>query len=354
MNPYPFVLVFIIALSTALISAPIADRLGHHFKIVSVFGGRRQSDADRRGVSKLGGICLFFSFTIAVLAAQLLPVPRQDPNEIIRLIGLLLGGTIIFVVGLLDDIFHFRAIPIFIGQSVAAGVAILFLIYIEYFNNPLTSQQTDPWPHIVTVALTYLWIGMMMNAVNFLDGLDGLATGVAFIAGVMLFLNSIYRVDPAQESVGLLMVALMGTSLGFLLYNFNPAQLIMGGGAYFLGYILSTLSIIGGAKMATILLVMGLPLMDLLWQALNRLRQGKNPFVGDRGHLHFRLLDRGFTQRQIVVGYYVFCSCFGALTLITDSQVFKFLALAAMFVLIILGFAWLNRNTREDQTESSV
>jgi UDP-GlcNAc:undecaprenyl-phosphate/decaprenyl-phosphate GlcNAc-1-phosphate transferase len=354
MNPFPFVLIFIIGLATVLITAPLADRLGHHFKIVSVFGGRRQSDADRRGVSKLGGLCLYLSFTIAVVVAQFLPVPRQDPNEVIRLIGLLAGGTVIFVVGLLDDIYHFRAIPIFVGQSVAAAIAILFLIYIEFFNNPLTGQQTDAWPHVVTVALTYLWIGTMMNAVNFLDGLDGLATGVAFIAGVMLFLNSVFRVDPPQESVGLLMVALMGTSFGFLLYNFNPAQLIMGGGAYFLGYLLSTLSIIGGAKMATILLVMGLPLVDLLWQALSRLRQGKNPLVGDRGHLHFRLLDRGFSQRQIVLGYYVFCSCFGALTLITESQVFKFVALGVMFVLIILGFTWLNRTDSQGQTESSI
>ena len=347
-----FVMVFGMALSIALIVGPIADALGKRFKIVSIMGGRRVNDADARGVSKLGGLVIFASFTVTVLVAQVLPVPRLDPYETVRLAGLLIGGAVIFVVGLLDDIYQFKALSIFTGQSIAAGIAIIFQIFIEFFNNPLTGEQTVPWAYIVTVTLSYFWLVGMMNTVNFLDGLDGLAGGVAFIAGTMLFINSALRVEPAQTSVSLLMLALMGASLGFVLYNFYPARIIMGGGAFYLGYLLGTLSIIGGAKMAAILLVMGLPLMDLVWQAVNRLRRGRSPFEGDRGHVHFRLQDLGFSQRHIVVGYYLFCAFFGVLTLVTESQLFKFVTLGVMLILVAIGFGLLARSHQAGSSKS--
>ncbi len=338
-----FFLVFALALIVTLLLIPLTDRLGKRLGITSKFGGRRITDGDTRRVSKLGGIALFGGFAVAALAAQVLPVPRLDPYELIRFVGLMLGACAIFVVGLLDDINNFGSLPQFIGQSIAAGIAIAFQIFIEYFNNPITGAQTDPFPTIVTVTLSYFWLVGMMNTMNFLDGLDGLAAGVTVIAGVMLFLNSAFRVEPAQTSVSLLHLALVGAAAGFLLVNFYPAQIFMGGGAHLLGYLLGALSIIGGAKMATILLVMGLPLLDVGWQVINRLRRGRNPFEGDRGHLHFRLQDLGFTQREIVLGYYAFCALFGALTLITTSQFFKFVALGVMMGLIAGGFVLIGR-----------
>ncbi len=348
-----FVLVFILSLSLTLLFVPFADRLGKRYGIVATPGGRHQSEGDKRRVSKLGGICLYLSFTITALVAQILPVPRLDPYEIVRLAGLLIGGTVIFVVGLLDDIFQFKALPQFIGEFAAAAIAIIFQIFIETLNNPLTGQQTDAWPFIVTVSLSFFWLVGMMNTVNWLDGVDGLAGGVAFIAGVMLFINSALRVEPPQTSVSLLMLALMGSSLGFVLYNFYPAQLFMGGGALYLGYLLGSLSIIGGAKMATILLVMGLPLIDVVWQIVNRLRQGRSPFEGDRGHIHFRLQDMGFSQRQIVTIYYLFCAFFGVLTLLLESRFYKFLALGVMLTLVAIGFWFLARSRQAGSSKSS-
>jgi UDP-GlcNAc:undecaprenyl-phosphate GlcNAc-1-phosphate transferase len=288
---------------------------------------------------------------VAAVAAQFLMIPRFDPRELIRLVGLMLGGTLIFIVGVIDDARELSAFWLFLAQFAAAATAIVFQIFIEYLNNPLTGQQTDPWPPIVTVTLSFFWLVAMMNTTNFLDGLDGLAGGVAFIAGAMLFVNSAFVLDPAQTSVSLLPLALMGTALGFVLYNFFPAQIVMGGGAFFLGYLLGTLSIIGGAKMATILLVMGLPLMDVAWQFVNRLRQGRNPFSGDRGHIHYRLLDMGVSQRQIVLAYYAFCTFFGVLTLVTTSQLFKFVALSVMLLLVVAGFRVV---ARLNQTKSSM
>jgi len=345
-----FVIVFSLAFSVSLILMPLADRLGRRFGIVAKAGGRRQNEADFKQISKLGGLAIFGGFTVAILIAQVLNVTRFDSYEVVRLAGLVIGGTFIFIIGLIDDFFELNAVQLGIAQIVASAIAVTFQIFIETFNNPFTGQQTSAWPFAVTVVLSMFWLGLMINTVNFMDGLDGLAGAVAFIAGTVLFINSAFVLKPPQTSVSLLPLALMGAALAFLLYNFYPARIMMGGSAYFLGYVLGALSIIGGAKMATILLVMGLPLMDLAWQAINRMRKGRNPMQGDRGHVHFRLLDMGFSQRQIVLAYYAFCSFFGLLTLITASQLFKFIAFGVMLMLIIVGFGVL---MRFDQTESS-
>ena len=345
-----FVLVFVLSFSITLGLMPIMIALGKRYNITARAGGRRQNDGDKRGVSKLGGAAVFIGFTGTVILAQYLPVPRFDDAEIIRLTGMIIGGAFIYIASLIDDILELNPVQIGIAQIVAAAIAVLFQIFIETFNNPFTGTQTDPWPFAVTVILSMFWLGLMMNTVNFMDGLDGLVGGVAFIACATLFINSAFVLQPAQTSVALLPLAMMGASLAFILFNFYPAQIFLGGGAYFMGYTLGTLSIIGGAKMATILLVMGLPLMDLAWQVANRMRQGRNPMHGDRGHLHFRLHDMGFSQRQIVSVYYLFCSSFGLLTLITASRMFKFMAFSTMVLLIIIGFALL---TRMDQVRSS-
>jgi UDP-GlcNAc:undecaprenyl-phosphate/decaprenyl-phosphate GlcNAc-1-phosphate transferase len=343
-----YLIVFALALGLALLLTPLAIWMARRFGVVAAAGGRRINEGDRRGVPKLGGVVLYGSFITAVIAAQLLPVPRDDPKEIIRLVGLIAGATVMFVAGVLDDARELRPIPQFMAQFLAAAIAILFQIFIEFFNNPLSGQQTDAWPFVVTVTLTFFWLVGMMNTVNWLDGLDGLAAGVGLIAGTMLFINSAFEVQPPQTSVSLLPLALMGACLGFLLFNFYPARQFLGGGAPLLGFILGTLSIIGGAKMAAILLVMGLPLLDAGWQVVSRVLRGQSPFSGDRGHIHFRLLDMGFSQRQIVVTYYLFCAFFGALTLLVESQLYKFIAFGVMALLVAIGIVVLLRSQRQN------
>lgn len=341
LNIMAFVIVFTLAFSTTMALLPLMIRLGHRLNIVAVPGGRRKHSGK---ISKLGGVAIFGGFVVAALAAQALPIPRFDPYEVIRFSGLLFGAVLIFVVGCLDDWLELNAVQLGIAQIITAGIAVGFQIYIETVNNPFTGRQTDPFPPLVTITLSMFWLGLMINTVNFMDGLDGLAAGVAFITGAMLFVHSAFILQ--QTSVSLLPLALMGASLGFLLYNFYPAKIFMGGGAYLLGYLVGTLSIIGGAKMATVLLVMGLPLLDFAWQVVNRMRQGRNPMKGDRGHLHFRLQDIGVEQRKIVLTYYLFCAFFGVLTLITTSQIFKFLAFGAMVTLILAGFALISTRSR--------
>ncbi|MBN2305649.1 MAG: undecaprenyl/decaprenyl-phosphate alpha-N-acetylglucosaminyl 1-phosphate transferase [Anaerolineae bacterium] len=336
-----FLVVLSVSFGLSFALTPVARRMGKRWGVVDVPRGRH---VHPHVMSKLGGMAMFVAFTATAILAQFLPVVRTDDQEIIRLTGLLVGGAFLFFVGMLDDKYEFGALPQYIAQLAAAAIAVSFLIIIERFNNPLTGQQTPDWPYIVTVTLTLFWLGIMMNTVNWLDGLDGLAAGVCGIAALMMFLHAAFRLD--QVSVSLLPLALLGVTLGFLPYNFHPARIFMGSnGALFLGYTTGVLGIIGGAKMATVLLVMGLPLLDVVWQIARRVSVGKNPTEGDRGHVHYRLLDMGLSQRQIVLGYYAFCTVFGAIALVTASRPFKLIALLVMGVVLLVGFVIVARHT---------
>jgi UDP-GlcNAc:undecaprenyl-phosphate GlcNAc-1-phosphate transferase len=355
----PFLTTFAIAFGLSLVLTPVSGALGRRLGLLDEPRGRHQHT---RPVPRMGGLSLYVAFVVAVIVAQGLPVERFDAKEIIRLTGLLLGGTFIYVFGLLDDWLELSPLPQYLAQLFAAAIAVVFLIFIEYVNNPFTNQQTPAFPYVVTVTVSLFWLGLMMNTVNWLDGMDGLATGIGLVACIVLFFNSAFRLNPPQASVALLPIALGGALLGFLPFNFHPARIFLGtSGALFLGFTVGSLSIIGGAKMATILFVMGLPLLDVAWQVFARLRRGQNPVEGDRGHLHFRLLDLGFSQRQIVLGYYAFCAAFGTLTLVVSSRLFKFVALVAMGVLVMIGFTVLARQTGvdaplaiHDETESDL
>lgn len=339
-----FLVVFGVSFGLSLLLTPLSRRFGMRWGIVDVPRGRH---VHPQATSKFGGLAMYVAFTVAAILAQFLPVERTDDKEIIRLVGLLLGGAFLFVFGILDDRYEFSALPQYVAQLVAAAIAVVFLIIIEGFNNPLTGQLTPEWPYVVTVTLTLFWLGFMMNTVNWLDGLDGLAAGVCAVAALMIFLHAAFRLN--QVSVGLLPLALFGATLGFLPFNFPPARVFMGSnGALFLGYTIGVLGIIGGAKMATVLLVMGLPLLDVVWQILRRIRAGRSPTEGDRGHIHYRLLDLGLTPRQIVLGYYAFCAFFGGIALVTASRLFKLIALLTMVAVLLIGFAVLSRRADDE------
>lgn len=343
MQPYlpAFGLIFVIALSVSLAMAPLARWLGQRLNLTDRPGGRRQ----HVGVMpRLGGIAMYAGFTGAVLATLLLPEtflpPRLDPKELTRLAGLLIGSSAIFLFGLLDDWRQFPSKPQYAAQFLSALIAIAFIIFIERVNNPFGAGQIIfPWP--VVWALTIFWFTGMMNTVNWLDGLDGLAAGVSAIVAAFI---AIHMIREGQYSVALLPLALLGATVGFLPFNFNPAKTFMGSnGSYFLGWAVAALGIIGGAKVATVLLAMGLPILDVAWLIYNRLRRGGKPRFNGRDHLHHRLLDIGFTQRQIVLGYYAFCAAFGGLALFLESRLQKLLALGVLGLAAFLLLVWASK-----------
>jgi UDP-GlcNAc:undecaprenyl-phosphate GlcNAc-1-phosphate transferase len=336
-----FALIFAIGLVISAALTPLARRLGQRLDMADRPGGRRQH---KGVVPRLGGIAMYSGFTVAVLATVLLPSnwlpPRLDSKEMIRLTGLLIGTTSVFIFGLLDDRYQFPAKPQYVAQFLSSLIALAFIIFIQRVNNPFGQDQiVFPWP--VVAVLTIFWFMGMINTVNWLDGLDGLAAGVSAIVATVL---AIHMIREGQLSVALLPVALLGATLGFLPFNFNPAKVFMGScGSYFLGWALAALSIMGGAKVATVLLAMGLPILDVAWLIYHRWRRGGKPGFNGRDHLHHRLLDIGFTQRQIVLGYYAFCAAFGVLALGLGSRMFKLIALIVLASAALIVLYWASK-----------
>jgi UDP-GlcNAc:undecaprenyl-phosphate GlcNAc-1-phosphate transferase len=182
----------------------------------------------------------------------------------------------------------------------------------------------------------------MINSMNFIDGLDGLSSGIGFIAALTLGVISL-TTQIGQPFVSLLCVALAGALLGFLRWNFQPATIFPGtSGTMAVGYALAVLSILGSAKVAVALLVLGVPIIDTFWIIVRRLLSGRSPFSADRGHIHHRLLDLGLSHRQTVVLIYAICAALGALSLVLTGTgpVYAFLGVLVGTGLILLVIAW--------------
>jgi UDP-GlcNAc:undecaprenyl-phosphate GlcNAc-1-phosphate transferase len=259
---------------------------------------------------------------------QQTPDVANDPR---RIVALLLGGALATVFGVLDDYFDLRARWQFVGQLGLAAIAIGFGIVVVRLNNPVGQDFFLAQPF--AVGFTVLWVVGMINSLNFIDGLDGLSSGVAIIAALTLGTISL-SAGIAQPFIAALCFALAGALVGFLRWNFQPASIFIGtSGVMFVGYTLAILSILGTAKVAIALLVLGVPIIDAFWIIVRRLVQGRSPFSPDRGHLHHRLLDVGLSHRQTVVLIYAVCIVLGLLSLFL-SGANQFLAFVGVFVLI--------------------
>lgn len=278
-------------------------------------------------IPRLGGLAIFISFMVSVLIFC-----RDIPHQVQ---GVLLGATIIVVLGVLDDIMTLHALPKFGVQIVAAVVVTLYGCRIEHIGG----WQLPVW---LSYAVTVIWIVAITNAVNFIDGLDGLASGISAIsAGTMLVVALLLPAsDPTAQVCVLLLAAIVGGCLGFIPYNFNPATIFMGDtGSTFLGYILATYSIQGLFKYYAIVsfavpfLILGLPIFDTAFAIVRRLAHGQSPMTPDRGHIHHRMMDMGLNQKQTVAALYVVSSLLGlsAVVLTTSGE------LKAMLLLITLA-----------------
>ncbi len=318
---YIFASVFLTAFVLALILTPLAIRLAARIGAMDQPAPRRVHETP---TPRLGGMPIFFAFFAAIGVSLI--YARTDPNELTRLAGLLIGSTLLFAVGLYDDRRDLKALPQFAAQFIASAIAVGAGVVIRELPNPFGAPiMLDNW---FAIAFTIFWLMGMINTVNWLDGVDGLAAGVVALAALVMFIHTF---GLEQYSIALLMLALIGALVGLLPYNFFPARIFLGtAGALVLGFALGALSIIGGAKVASALLVLLIPILDVAWQIVSRLRAGKSPFQADRGHLHHRLLDLGLSQRAIVWMYYAFTALFGLLALILPSGAYKLIALVVI------------------------
>jgi UDP-GlcNAc:undecaprenyl-phosphate/decaprenyl-phosphate GlcNAc-1-phosphate transferase len=342
---WPFVVVPVAGLLLALALTPVAAALGRRWGLVDRPGGRRKHQG---AIPRTGGIALYVAFMGAILLSQLVPVPRQDPNELTRFLGIVLGTTFLFIAGLIDDWKELKPGPQYLAQAVAAGIAIACLIFIERVMNPFT-DELFVFPLWLTVFVTLFWIMGMINTVNFLDGVDGLAAGVGAIVSSFL---AIHMLREGQYSVALLPLALLGATLGFLPYNFYPARVFLGAGSWVLGYAIATLGIAAGAKLALVLLVLSIPIVDVAWLIISRLRAGQPIGQADRRHLHYRLLDLGLSPRQVVLIYYGYCILLGATALLVSSRLLKLVTLLVLGIgtlLLLAGLARASLRREEEQ-----
>jgi len=299
----------------------VVKYLAHHYKI---FSKATNHQLHTHPVARLGGVAIFITF----VASFLLFVPLDQPR-----IGLLLALSIIFLMGLLDDLLNLRPWQKLLMQLLAITVALKFGIHIGQINNPLggTIIFAPTWD----LVLTGVWLLVVTNAMNLLDGLDGLAGGTSAISAVVLFFLS-WLPMVNQPEMALMSVILFGTMLGFLRWNWHPAKIFMGdSGSNTLGFLLGALAIINGAKLATAVLVLAFPILDLMWAIVRRLRQGRHPFAPDREHLHHRLIAAGVSHPWATTIILAFVALFGIVSLLSGAQV-KLVALPVVAIVMIL------------------
>ena len=343
-----YVTVFLASLGLSLALTPLSIKLAKKLDIVARPGGRRKHTGN---IPKLGGVVILGAFVggalvSVIVRAWLPPLPEgPDENEPTRFAAVVVGTVLIGLFGLLDDRFQLSAKPQYVAQFVVSVIAIVGLVFIKHVMNPFTNEVFE-FPLLLVWGLTLLWLMGMMNTVNFLDGLDGLAAGVAAIVCIVLF---VHMLRVGHYGPALLPLVLLGTVCGFLPFNVYPARVFLGSGAITLGYLIGTLSLVGGARVATVLLVMGIPVVDVAWQIFDRWRRRRSMNEGDRGHLHLRLCDLGLSQRQVVLLYWGFCALFGALALLVSSRLYKLITISGLGVLVVGVLALLSRRekTRE-------
>lgn len=330
------IIAFVLAALSSAIFAPLTIKLAFRVGAIDVPKDARKVHA--KPMPRIGGLSFILGFFIAVLFVLLTSKITNMPN----LFGFFLGAGIVAAVGFIDDTRNIKPWMKFLGQSIGALCVIASGLRICYINIPFLVLYG--LNDVLSVIITYFWLVGVTNAINLIDGLDGLATGVSAISTLSLLV--IFILNGASEIAIVLVVALLGGLIGFLPYNFNPAKTFMGdAGSNFLGFILATLSMIGLAKTYTVMsivlpvVILGLPIFDTLFAICRRIAHHKSIMQADRGHIHHRLIDAGFSQKQAVLVLYAVTALLGIFAvIILESDIWKIVALAMMFaILSIIG-----------------
>ncbi len=287
-------------------------------------------------VPRLGGVAIVGTFLLLALgytfASNRLEFTSYklwffDP----KILGMMIGLLIVLLIGVIDDIRGVKAYKKLFWQIVASCIVVAFGASISFIRLPfglhldLGTWQIPfslfGWDFVFLVfadLVSVFWLVLLMNTFNFLDGLDGLATGIGFITAMVLFFLS---VTLGQDANALLAVLIAGVALGFLPWNFNPARIFLGdSGSLALGYLIGVLSLISGGKMATAFLVLGIPVLDVGWVVIRRIFKGISPFNADKLHFHHRLLTAGLSQRQAVLLLYFISIIFGLIAVFSKTQ----------------------------------
>lgn len=306
-----------------------------------------------------GGWAIFVSFFV-ILSIIFLVDPNFFGDDITPkyLLGIFIGGLILMLGGILDDKYTLRAryqiwFPIIATLTILAfgiGPHIITSPWGGTIDLSVIKIPIDGLGNLVVLAdaIVFFWLMGMMFTTKFLDGLDGLVTGVVSVGALIIFALSLTE-QFYQPEVALLAIIFVGACLGFLIWNWHPAKVFLGeGGSLFTGFMLGVLAIISGGKIVTTILVMGLPALDVARVLFCRWQKHKPIFVGDDEHLHFKLLASGFTQRQAVLLLYSISFAFGLSALFLQSA-HKLVAFVVLFIVMILVVVWLGKKREKNE-----
>jgi UDP-GlcNAc:undecaprenyl-phosphate GlcNAc-1-phosphate transferase len=317
--------VAVIGFATALFTTPYVRRLALNVGMLDATGERRMHDQPK---PRIGGIAVYLGFAFALFSALGYLIQTKQFGDLTNLhnvVGVIFGGTLILMVGIWDDVMSMSPRAKLLAQALVAGISMLYGFQIHFITNPLHPSGPPIYFHeSVTIVLTLLWYVGMMNAINFIDGLDGLLSGLTVISAISLIAIDLMRGHP---EIAIILAALAGGALGFLRYNWNPANIILGdSGALFIGYVFATVSIIGVSKTAFAisllvpLVVLALPVLDTAAAIVRRTRAGKKFYEADRGHFHHQLIFRfGLNVRQAVLLIYAVCIALGIVAYLLTS-----------------------------------
>ncbi|MGE5676545.1 MAG: MraY family glycosyltransferase [Pseudomonadota bacterium] len=332
------IIALIIAVVVAYLTTPLMIRLAKLVGAIDV--PRDERRVHKVPTPRLGGLAIYLGFIAGLLY-------YTEINS--RMLGVLIGATMIVVLGFFDDIKPLSAKFKLMVQIVAASVAIYSGVRISYVTNPLHFLIGGEYIHfgLWTYPLTLFWIVGVTNAINLVDGLDGLAAGISGISATTLFVAAL---GTGQHFAAILAALIAASTLGFLPHNFNPAKIFMGDtGALFLGYMLSVISVMGVLKGAAALSILvpifaiGLPIFDTLLAMVRRALSGKSMMEADKGHLHHKLLAAGMSQKQAVLTLYSISAILGfsAVALVEVTLKAAFVLVFAVFLLGSMGAKYL-------------
>jgi len=305
---------FLIAAVVVLWTTPDVRNIG-------IKSGRVDKPGDRkvhqRPMVRLGGVSIFTGTVISLLIVWWLGgFGVLTPEKEWQIWGVTLGGVGFFLIGLADDLLNLSPFTRLLMQVIVATGAWKAGVSIDFLTVPTVGMVDLNW---LSLPITVIWLVGMVNAINWIDGLDGLAAGVSGIAAIVMLVVALFMKQPAAA---LIAAALAGAALGFLRYNFNPAQIFMGdGGAYFMGFTLAAVGVIGLVKIPAVTavllpyIILAVPIVDMSAVIVARLRRGKSPFTADKSHLHHRLLRAGLSQRLAVLFIYSLTLWVGSLAL---------------------------------------
>lgn len=338
-----------VAFLVSFATTPMVISLAHKVRAIDVPKDARR--VHKKPTPLLGGLAIFYGFIVSVICFAI--IDRE-------LAGILVGSIIIVVVGIIDDITDMKAIVKLLCQIIAAAIVVYSGVRIERFANPITAWFGPPYIALnfwVSVSITIFWIVGVCNAVNLLDGLDGLAVGVSSISSVCMLA---FTLISQSSNVAILAAAVAGACFGFLPYNFNPAKIFMGDtGALFLGFILGCISIEGLLKLSAIIsfaipiLVLGLPIFDTTIAIFRRLLTGRSPMSPDRGHLHHRLIDMGFSQKQTVAILYTLTAvlCLTAVVISIKGYMRGIFLIASVMIIIYASLKLMEGRKHSDLSD---